>query len=112
MQVRDWIHVRDNCEAIWLLLSKQALGIYNIGMMDGRSNIDIARQLIALTGRDESAIKHVEDRAGHDFRYAIDTSKLRDIGWKPKMSLADGLELTVGWYKANQKWWEPVLVDK
>jgi dTDP-glucose 4,6-dehydratase len=112
MQVRDWIHVHDNCEAIWLLLVKKALGIYNVGMMDGRSNLEIARKLITLTNRDESSLKHVEDRAGHDFRYAIDTSKLRTLGWKPKVKLADGLEKTVGWYRANPEWWKPVLVDK
>lgn len=111
-QVRDWIHVRDNCEAIWMLFEKKHLGVFNVGMMDGQTNISIAKRLLALTGRDEAALRHVEDRKGHDFRYAIDTAKLRALGWKPKMDLDAGLKETVAWYRANPKWWEPVLVDK
>jgi dTDP-glucose 4,6-dehydratase len=110
--VRDWIYVRDNCEAIMLLLKKGVPGAYNIGNMDGKENIGIAKELVKLTGRDEGALKYVEDRKGHDFRYAIDNSKLRKMGWKARTSLQDGLKKTVDWYSKNKSWWEPVLVDK
>ncbi len=110
--VRDWTYVRDNCEAILLLLQKNALGTYNIGMMDGKANIEIAKQLLVLTGKNESSLQYVEDRKGHDWRYAIDTKKLKALGWKPQVTLEQGLKATVDWYSANKKWWAPVVIDK
>lgn len=110
--VRDWIYVEDNCDAIWTLLEGGHEGAYNVGVMGGHQNIEIARKLLTLTNRGEESLKYVEDRKGHDFRYAIDTKKLSSIGWKPKTGLDEGLKKTVEWYSANRKWWEPVLIDK
>ncbi|HLP40713.1 MAG TPA: GDP-mannose 4,6-dehydratase, partial [Fibrobacteria bacterium] len=87
----------------------RAGGVYNIGGGNERMNIDIAKRLLALLGKDESSIKYVEDRLGHDRRYAIDASKIRaELGWEPKHSFDAGLAATVGWYKANEKWWRPL----
>ena len=110
--VRDWIHVTDNCEAIWLLLSGAHAGVYNIGAMGGTQNMEIVKTLAKLAGKGESLISHVEDRKGHDWRYAIDTGKLCSLGWKPRIGLEDGLKKTFEWYSKNRKWWEPVVIDK
>lgn len=108
--VRDWIHVDDHCAGILLALEKGKAGeTYNIGGGNERMNIDIARRLLSLLGKDESSIRFVEDRLGHDRRYAIDASKIkRELGWEPKHSFDDGLARTVEWYKANEKWWRPL----
>ena len=93
MNVRDWLHVEDHCAGILLALEKGKAGeTYNIGGGNERTNIDIARQLLALLGKDESSIRYVEDRLGHDRRYAIDASKIRrELGWEPKHGFEAGL---------------------
>lgn len=108
--VRDWIHVEDHVDGVLAVLEKgRAGGVYNIGGGNERMNIDIAKRLLALLGKDESSIKYVEDRLGHDRRYAIDASKIRaELGWEPKHSFDAGLAATVEWYKANEKWWRPL----
>jgi dTDP-glucose 4,6-dehydratase len=108
--VRDWIHVDDHCEGILLALEKGKAGeAYNIGGGNERMNIDIARKLLSLLGKDEGSIRYVEDRLGHDRRYAIDASKIkRDLGWTAKHDFEAGLAETVEWYKANEKWWRPL----
>lgn len=108
--VRDWIHVEDHCSGILLVLEKgKAGGMYNLGGGNERENIVIAKQLLGLLGRDETFIRYVEDRLGHDRRYAIDATKVKaELGWKPKHDFESGLAATVAWYKANEKWWRPL----
>ena len=108
--VRDWLHVDDHCAGILLALEKGKSGeAYNIGGNNERENILIARKLLSLLGKDESSIKYVEDRLGHDRRYAIDASKItRELGWKPKHDFESGIKSTVEWYQANEKWWRPL----
>lgn len=108
--VRDWIHVDDHCTGILAVLEKGKAGqAYNIGGGNERMNIDIAKKLLALLGRDESSIRYVEDRLGHDRRYAIDAAKIRtELGWEPKHAFEAGLAATVEWYKSNEKWWRPL----
>jgi dTDP-glucose 4,6-dehydratase len=108
--VRDWIHVQDHCAGILLVLEKGRAGeTYNLGGGNERENIVIAKKLLGLMGKDETSIRYVEDRLGHDRRYAIDASKVtKELGWKPKHDFESGLAATVAWYKANEKWWRPL----
>jgi len=108
--VRDWLHVEDHCTGILLALEKGRAGeAYNIGGNNERENIQIARKLLELMGKDETSIRYVEDRLGHDRRYAIDASKIRgELGWNPKHDFESGIKSTVEWYKANEKWWRPL----
>jgi dTDP-glucose 4,6-dehydratase len=107
-QVREWLHADDHCAAIELVLRKgEPGGVYNIGGED-RENVDVARRIVALTGVDESLIRHVEDRPGHDRRYALDDTRLRSLGWQSARSFEEGLAGTVDWYRANRGWWEPI----
>ncbi|MDD3042313.1 MAG: dTDP-glucose 4,6-dehydratase [Methanosarcinaceae archaeon] len=107
--IRDWIYVRDHCSAVDCLLHKGEEGeIYNIGGGNELTNIEITHRLLKLLGKDESLIKFVEDRKGHDFRYSLDCSKLRKMGWKPEFSFDEALEKTVKWYVENRWWWEPL----
>jgi len=113
--VRDWLHVSDHCRAIDLVLERAAPGsVYNIGGMNEHENIAIVKLIIkklnALThdaGINERLIQHVEDRLGHDRRYAIDASKIgRELGWRPQIEFAEGIESTVAWYLENRDWTE------
>ena len=109
LNVRDWLHVEDHCSGIDLVLRQGEVGeIYNIGGGNEITNRELTDRLIALCGRDESAIDYVEDRLGHDRRYSIDCTKLRSVGWAPKHNFADGLDQTVDWYRHNRGWWEPL----
>jgi len=106
--VRDWIHVEDNCSAISTVLQKGEIGqVYNIGAGNELSNIELTKALIDLCERDESAITWVADRPGHDFRYSIDSTRVRALGWVPRIELQAGLEATVQWYRDNETWWRP-----
>jgi dTDP-glucose 4,6-dehydratase len=107
--VRDWIHVLDHCRAIDYVLQKGTPGnIYNIGSGNELSNIDITRTLLGLLEKGDSWIEYVKDRPGHDFRYSLDSAKLRSLGWKPAFDFEQGLRDTVEWYIANQWWWYPL----
>jgi dTDP-glucose 4,6-dehydratase len=108
--IRDWLHVEDHCRGILLALEKGKAGeTYNIGGRNERKNIDIARGILALMGKDDSSIRYVEDRLGHDRRYAIDADKIRnELGWEPRHTFDTGLPATVAWYKANEAWWRPL----
>ena len=106
---RDWIHVTDHCSAIDHVMRKgEPGGIYNIGANVQMSNLDLTRLILETMGRDESSIEYVEDRLGHDLRYAIDSSKVRDLGWEPKHSFTEGLSATIEWYTHNARWWKPL----
>jgi len=106
MQVREWIFTEDHCRAVDLIAQKGKVGeVYNIGTGYRVPNLEITKKLIALTGRDASAIEYVADRPGHDRRYALNSQKLRtQLGWEPQMSFDEGLAKTVEWYKANRAW--------
>ncbi|MEC9058616.1 MAG: GDP-mannose 4,6-dehydratase, partial [Actinomycetota bacterium] len=106
--VRDWIHVEDNCSAIQQVLQTGEVGeIYNIGAGNEISNFELTQILLALCERDESAIVNVDDRPGHDFRYSIDSARVRNLGWSPRIDLEAGLVTTVDWYRNNETWWRP-----
>jgi dTDP-glucose 4,6-dehydratase len=107
-QRREWLHVDDHCAAIERVLESGAPGeVYNVGG-DERENLEMVRRILDLTGADESLVRHVTDRPGHDRRYSIDDSKLRGLGWKPQIALEDGLAATFAWYRDNRAWWEPI----
>lgn len=110
LQVRDWIHVEDHCTGIWTAMTAGRTGeVYNVGGGNERTNLDITRILVDATGADDSLIRYVADRPGHDRRYALATGKIRALGWVPahagfEAALAD----TVAWYRGNRDWWEPI----
>jgi len=108
-QVREWLHAEDHSAGIELVLREGAPGeIYNVGGED-HENLEVTHSILELTGADPSLVRHVEDRAGHDRRYAVDDSKLRALGWRPEHSFGEaGLSTTVGWYRDNRAWWEPI----
>jgi dTDP-glucose 4,6-dehydratase len=113
MNVRDWIHVEDNCDAIDFVLRNGQVGeIYNIAGTTSLPNIEITKSILTALGKDESHIEYVKDRPGHDRRYAITDKKLRALGWKPKHDFNTALAQTIAWYKANEKWWKPLKVGK
>jgi dTDP-glucose 4,6-dehydratase len=108
-QRREWLHVDDHCAAIDLVLREGKTGeAYNIGGQE-RENLDVVRRILELTSASPDLVRHVQDRPGHDRRYAIDSSKLRALGWSPQRSFdGGGLEETVAWYRDNREWWEPI----
>ncbi len=110
--VRDWIRVEDHCAALEVVLARGALGeVYNIGAEAPLSNLVVARRICDLVGK--GSIEHVTDRPGHDFRYAVNTNKLRALGWTtPRYaSFVEGLRGTVDWYRDNEPWWRPILTS-
>jgi dTDP-glucose 4,6-dehydratase len=107
-QRREWLHVDDHCAAIELVLRRGDAGaVYNIGG-DEHENLEITRHILELTGADASLVRHVEDRPGHDRRYALDSSKLDGLGWRRERDFISGLAKTVEWYRANRGWWETI----
>ena len=103
--VRDWIHVDDHCNAIALVIQRGVTGeVYNIGSRAEKRNIDVAESILRLTDKPETAISFVEDRLGHDWRYAIDPVKINELGWYPSHGFDKGLEQTLRWYAANPDW--------
>lgn len=111
INVRDWLYVEDHCKAIDLIVHKGKIGeIYNIGGHNEMRNIDIVKLIIKELGKDESLIKHVTDRKGHDQRYAIDPTKIHDeLGWLPETMFKDGIKKTIEWYLNNKSWWEEII---
>lgn len=108
--IRDWIFVEDCCEGIAAVLENGKKGeVYNIGGENEKRNIDIVKIISKLLKKNDSHIKFVGDRPGHDYRYALDNSKIRkELGWTPKMTIETGLIKTVEWYKNNLEWWKPL----
>ena len=108
-QRREWLHVEDHCAAVELVLHEGRPGeIYNVGGEE-HENLEITTRIVELTGASPDLVRHVEDRAGHDRRYALDDSKVRGLGWSPRHSIGEaGLAETVAWYRDNRAWWEPI----
>ncbi len=108
-QVRDWLHVEDHCRALLRVAERGRVGgIYNIGSGAGRSNLQVARAVLAELGKPRSLIGRVADRPGHDRRYALDCRRMRALGWRPRLRFAEGLRATVNWYVRSRPWWEPL----
>ena len=107
MNVRDWIYVLDNCEAIDVVFHKGSIGeIYNAGGGNCFTNIEITNAILDSLRKPKELIEYVKDRLGHDKRYALNTNKLKKLGWKPGHEFKDALLETVAWYKNNTTWWE------
>ena len=107
--IRDWLYVKDHCSAVEFILRNGKDGeIYNVGGNCEKENLEITREILKATEKDESLIKYIKDRAGHDRRYALDDTKLVNLGWKPKYNFEQGMANTVNWYKNNHQWWEPL----
>lgn len=109
--VRDWLYVEDHCKAIDLIIHNDRLGeVYNVGGHNEMSNLDIVKLILQKLKKPESLITFVEDRKGHDRRYAIDPTKIKNtLGWFPETKFADGIEKTIGWYLTHKEWWEEIL---
>ena len=109
--VRDWLYVEDHCRAIDLIINAGKVGeVYNVGGHNEKRNIDIVRIICQELGKPESLIVHVEDRKGHDRRYAIDPAKIhRELGWLPETKFEDGIKKTIKWYLEHKKWWQDII---
>ena len=106
--MRDWLHVDDHFSGIDFVLHEGAPGeAYNIGGEE-QENLTMVRHFLRLTSADDGLVRHVEDRPGHDRRYAIDDGKLRSLGWAPVTAVENGLATTVAWYAEHRGWWEPI----
>jgi dTDP-glucose 4,6-dehydratase len=110
-QVRDWVHVQDDCEALDQVLRRGRLGeTYNIGSGNQIENMHVVNQILNLLGKPKELIEHVDDRPGHDVRYCLDTSKANsELEWKPKRRFEDALRETVAWYMDHEAWWRPLV---
>lgn len=111
LNVRDWLYVEDHCKAIDLIIRQGKVGeVYNIGGHNEMKNIDIVKIICNALGKPESLIKYVEDRKGHDMRYAIDPAKIHaELGWLPETMFKDGIQKTIRWYLDNKEWWERII---
>lgn len=110
--VREWIYVEDHCRAIDLLITLGKRGdVYNIGSGDEISNFDLTKKILKFFGLGDSWIERVNDRLGHDFRYSLNSEKLRGLGFVPKVSFEEGLSRTIDWYLKNDWWWQPLKKD-
>jgi dTDP-glucose 4,6-dehydratase len=107
-QRREWLHAEDHCAAVELVLREgEPGGVYNVGGEE-RENLDVIGRIVDLTGADASLVRHVDDRPGHDRRYSVDSARVRALGWEPQRDFEAGLAETVGWYRENRAWWEPI----
>jgi dTDP-glucose 4,6-dehydratase len=108
--VRDWLYVIDNCEAIDLVLRKGKSGeIYNVGAGNEKMNLELANLILKELGKPKSLIKFVNDRPGHDLRYSLNCDKIRKLGWRAKTSFEGKIRRTIKWYKENKWWWAPLV---
>jgi dTDP-glucose 4,6-dehydratase len=110
LNVRDWLHVDDHCRGIFQVLINGKSGeVYNIGGGRELNNLEITKLILNAMDASESSIEYVEDRKGHDFRYSVDWSKIKqELGYEPKVKFEDGLKETIEWYRNNREWWEPL----
>jgi dTDP-glucose 4,6-dehydratase len=107
--VRDWLYVKDNCEAIDMVMRRGRIGeIYNVGGGNYLVNLELTEKILSVIGKGKDTIEYVNDRPGHDRRYALDSAKIKDLGWKPNADFDANLRETVEWYKKNEKWWRPL----
>ena len=106
LNIRDWLFVEDHCEAIDIVLHQGRKGErYNIGGHNEKRNIEIVKLILERLGKPETLISYVEDRKGHDYRYAIDPTKIKnELGWEPKTTFEEGIVKTIDWYLANPEW--------
>ncbi|MHC4416961.1 MAG: dTDP-glucose 4,6-dehydratase [Planctomycetota bacterium] len=111
LYVRDWLYVYDHCSAVWKVLTEAPPGqTYNIGGCNEKTNLEVIGLILERLGKPKSLIKHVADRPGHDRRYAVDASKIiSELNWKPSVSFEQGINKTIDWYLANQKWLSNVV---
>jgi dTDP-glucose 4,6-dehydratase len=111
LHVRDWLYVYDHCTAVWMVLTKARPGqTYNIGGCNEKRNIEVVELILDRLKKPKSLIRHVTDRPGHDRRYAIDASNIKnELGWRPTVSFEEGITKTIDWYLANQKWLKNVV---
>lgn len=110
-QIRDWLFVQDHCSAVDLVLHEGKPGeVYNVGAENSPevTNLDLTKKILSLVGESESLIDYIVDRPGHDRRYAVDSSKIRAMGWKPSVDFDEGLAQTVEWYKKHENWWKKI----
>lgn len=114
INVRDWLYVEDHCAAIDMIIHNGRVGeIYNIGGHNERTNLDVVKTILKELNKPESLIEYVSDRPGHDLRYAIDPTKIREeLGWEPTTSFDEGIHRTIRWYLDNKSWWENILSGK
>jgi dTDP-glucose 4,6-dehydratase len=114
LQIRDWIYVKDFCDAINLAIEHGAPGtVYNVSAGNELANLDVVKKVLAILNKSTDIIHFVEDRPGHDLRYSLNSSRIRNmLGWKPHFEFEDALRVTVDWYRANENWWKPLLNDK
>jgi len=109
LNVRDWLYVLDNCSGIDTVLHKGEIGeVYNIGADNEKTNKEITKIILKDLNKDESWIEYVKDRPGHDRRYALDSAKLKKLGWKPKYNFETAMQETINWYKNNLDWWKKI----
>ncbi|MFK3960816.1 dTDP-glucose 4,6-dehydratase [Pseudalkalibacillus hwajinpoensis] len=108
--IRDWLHVIDHCSAIDLVLHEGEVGeVYNVGGHNEKTNLEVVKSIINTLGKSDNLIEFVEDRLGHDKRYAIDPSKLEKLGWIPTYTFETGIAQTINWYLENKWWWEQII---
>ena len=109
--VRDWLYVEDHCRAIDMIIHKGEVGeVYNIGGHNERTNLQVVKTIIQALGKSESLITYVTDRPGHDMRYAIDPTKIKnDLGWEPQVLFDEGIQKTIQWYLDHKTWWENII---
>lgn len=108
--IRDWLHVKDHCLAIDLVMHEGVNGeVYNVGGHNEKTNLEVVQTIIKELGKSEELIEFVTDRLGHDKRYAIDPTKLEALGWKPTYNFDTGIAQTIQWYLDNKEWWEQIL---
>lgn len=108
--IRDWLHVIDHCAAIDLVLHEGVNGeVYNVGGHNEKTNLEVVKTIIQALGKSEDLIEFVEDRLGHDKRYAIDPTKLEKLGWKPTYNFESGIAQTIQWYMDHKDWWENII---
>lgn len=114
LNVRDWLYVYDHCSAIDVVLHKGRVGeVYNIGGHNEKTNLEITKIILQAMGKDESSIEYVQDRLGHDRRYAIDNHKIQtELGWQPSLTFEEGIKLTIDWYLKNQDWIKSIEAKK
>ena len=111
--IRDWIYVKDHCDAIMkVFLNGESGESYNITGSNEITNVELIQKILKILNKSEELIYFVEDRPGHDLRYGVDSSKIRDdLGWKPRYSFEEGLKSTIDWYISNKEWWEPITTE-